>query len=220
MHVFEAIATRRSIRGFLSREISRETIEDLLGIAARAPSGGNIQPWKVHVLAGAALRRVADAIHAARASGPLEPDYVYYPADWREPWVSRKRKVGWDLYTLAGVRKGDRAAGEAFHARNFDFFGAPAGLLLTIDRDAGEGAWVDLGIFAGTLMLAARGLGLDTCPQAFFAEVGQPIRESLPLPPGEIVVCGIALGYADPNSPLNGLVTEREPVAGFTTFHD
>jgi nitroreductase len=220
MHVFEAIATRRSIRGFLDRDVPRETVEDLLGIAARAPSGGNIQPWKVHVLETEALRRVSAAIHAARAAGPIEPDYVYYPAEWREPWVSRKRKVGWALYGLAGIQKGDRAAGEAFHARNFDFFGAPVGLLLTIDRDAGEGAWVDLGIFAGTLMLAARGLGLDTCPQAFFAEVGQPIRESLPLPPGEIVVCGVALGHADPAAALNGLVTEREPVAGFATFHD
>ncbi len=194
-------------------------MEDLLAIAARSPSGGNIQPWKVHVLEGEALRRVSRAIHAARAAGSLEPDYAYYPSTWREPWTSRKRKVGWDLYERAGVRRGDRAAGEAFHARNFDFFGAPVGLLLTIDRDAGEGAWVDLGIFAGTLMLAARGLGLDTCPQAFFAEVAQPIRESLPLPPDELVVCGIAVGYADPRSPLNGLVTEREPVAGFCTFH-
>jgi nitroreductase len=219
MHVFEAIASRRSIRGFLDREVSRETIEDLLATAARAPSGGNIQPWKVHILEGAALRRVADAIHAARTAGPLEPDYVYYPTEWREPWISRKRKVGWDLYERAGVQRGDRAAGEAFHARNFDFFGAPVGVLLTIERDAGEGAWVDLGIFAGTLMLAARGLGLDTCPQAFFAEVAPPIRESLPLPDNELVVCGIAVGYADPRSALNGLVTEREPVAGFCTFH-
>lgn len=219
MHVFEAIATRRSIRSFIDQDVPREALEDLLAIAARAPSGGNIQPWKVHVLEGAAVRRVADAIHAARATGQASPDYTYYPVEWREPWISRKRKVGWDLYTLAGVQKGDRAAGERFHARNFDFFGAPVGLILTIDSDAGEGAWVDLGIFAGTLMLAARGLGLDTCPQAFFAEVAQPIRESLPLPPGELVVCGIALGYADPAARVNGLVTEREPVAGFATFH-
>lgn len=220
MHVFEAIATRRSIRSFTERDIPRETLDDLLATAARAPSGGNIQPWKVHVLEAAAVRRVADAIHAARATGQVSADYTYYPVEWREPWISRKRKVGWDLYTLAGVQKGDRAAGERFHARNFDFFGAPVGLILTIDQDAGEGAWVDLGIFAGTLMLAARGLGLDTCPQAFFAEVAQPIRESLPLPAGELVVCGIALGYADPAARVNGLVTEREPVAGFATFHD
>lgn len=219
MHVFEAIASRRSIRSFSDQEVTRETIEDLLAIAARAPSGGNLQPWKVHVLCGAALRRVCDAIHAAREAGPLEPDYAYYPENWREPWLARKRKVGWDLYARAGVQRGDRAAGEAFHARNFDFFGAPVGLLLTIERDAGQGAWIDLGIFAGTLMLAARGLGLDTCPQAFFAEVAQPIRESLPLPADALVVCGIALGYGDPRSALNGLVTEREPVAGFSTFH-
>lgn len=190
-----------------------------MATAARAPSGGNIQPWKVHILEGAALRRVADAIHAARTAGPLEPDYVYYPTEWREPWISRKRKVGWDLYERAGVQRGDRAAGEAFHARNFDFFGAPVGMLLTIERDAGEGAWVDLGIFAGTLMLAARGLGLDTCPQAFFAEVAPPIPRK-PAAAGQRAgglrhsggLCRPALGA---ERACHGTRTGR----GFCTFH-
>lgn len=219
VHVFDAIGSRRSVRAYRPDPVPREILEQVLALAARAPSGGNRQAWNAHVLTGAALTRVSSAIHEARKAGAAVADYEYYPAQWREPWLARKRKCGWDLYALAGVAKGDRAAGEAFHARNFDFFGAPVGLLLTLDHDAGQGAWLDLGIFLSHLMLAARGFGLSTCPQAFFAEVGNAVRESLPLPPGQILACGVALGIADEDAAVNTLVTEREPVAGFTTFH-
>lgn len=219
IHVFDAINSRRSVRAFRPDPIPREIVEQILALAARAPSGGNRQAWKLHVLQGDALARVRHGIHAARADNAAVPDYTYYPETWREPWLARRRKCGWDLYALAGVAKGDRAAGEAFHARNFDFFGAPVGIILTLDQDAGQGAWLDLGILLSHIMLAARGFGLSTCPQAFFAEVASAVRESLPLPPGEILACGLALGIADEEAAVNGLVTEREPVAGFTTFH-
>ncbi len=219
----EALRTRRSVRQFRPTPVAEATVRELLALAARAPSGSNIQPWKVNVACGEARDRLCHEILAALDRDGRDAhkrEWNYYPQQWREPFLGRRRKIGWDLYALMGIGRGDFEAAEAYRRRNYVFFDAPVGLIFTLDEDLEIGSWLDLGIYLGSLMVAARGMRLDTCPQAFFAEVGQPIRESLPLPEGEIVVCGIALGYADPKSPLNGLVTEREPVAGFTTFHD
>jgi nitroreductase len=216
-----AISSRRSIRGFTDAPVGRATITRLLEIASRAPSGSNIQPWKVHVLTGAALARVSAALLSAFNSGEASSrEYEYYPGTWRSPYLERRRAVGWGLYALAGVARGDKEAGERQRARNFDFFGAPVGLVFTIDRDLRQGSWLDYGMFLQSVMIAARGFGLDTCPQAAIANYPHVLRRELPIPNSEIVVCGMALGTADPTEPTNGLVAEREPVSAFTRFHD
>lgn len=221
MDVLEAMATRRSVRGFLPDPVPRETIEAILRAAARAPSGSNIQPWKVRVTQGAEKARLSAALRAAHDAGAkVERDYHYYPRNWREPYLSRRRKVGWDLYRLAGVAKGDHAAGHAQRARNFDFFGAPVGLFFTLDRDLELGSWLDSGMFIQNVMLAARAFGLDTCPQAAFCDHHDVVRAHLGIPDAEALVCGMSLGCADPAEPTNALVTEHAPLADFVVFGD
>jgi nitroreductase len=143
-------------------------------------------------------------------------EYDYYPTEWQSPYIDRRRKVGWDLYGLLGIAKTDKARMHAQHGRNFDFFGAPVGLMFTIDRVMRQGSWLDYGMFLQSVMVAARARGLDTCPQAAFTQWHRIIGEQLQLPANEMVVCGMALGWADPAAPENQLVTERAPVAEFT----
>jgi nitroreductase len=215
-----AITSRRSIRGFLPTPVDPAAIAEVLAIASRAPSGSNIQPWKVHVLTGPALDRVRAALTAAFDAGaPEVREYQYYPRTWREPYLQRRRTVGWALYKLAGVIRGDQVAGDRQRARNFTFFGAPAALVFTIDADMEQGSWLDYGMFLQTVMIAARGFGLDTCPQAAIVSYPGQLRQELGIPESEILVCGMALGVADPAEPTNALVSEREPVAVFSTFH-
>lgn len=219
MDVFEAMATRRSVRGFLPTAIPRATIEAILAAAARAPSGSNIQPWKVRVTVGAEKAQLSAALRAAHDAGAkVQRDYHYYPRQWREPYLARRRKVGWGLYALAGVARGDEAAGHAQRARNFDFFGAPVGLFFTLDRDLEQGSWLDMGMFIQNVMLAARGHGLDTCAQAAFCDHHDVVRAHLGIPDTEALVCGLSLGVADPEEPTNRLETEREPLSAFVTF--
>jgi nitroreductase len=220
--VDRAITSRRSIRAYLPTPVPRQTIEEILAVAARAPSGTNTQPWKVHVLTGAARQRLSDRICAAH-DDPAQrsqhtEEYAYYPTEWRSPYVDRRRKVGWDLYSLLGITKTDKARMHAQHARNYAFFDAPVGLIFTIDRVMQQGSWLDYGMFLQSIMVAARGRGLDTCPQAAFTQFHRIISEELQLPPEEMVVCGMALGHADPKAIENTLATEREPVAGFARF--
>ena len=216
-----AITTRRSVRGFTDEPVPRATIERLLAVASRAPSGTNIQPWKAHVVTGAALVRLKAALSAAHDAGePEAREYEYYPVDWRSPYLERRRKIGWDLYALTGVGRGDREAGHRQRGRNYVFFGAPVGFVFTIDRDLGQGSWLDFGMFLENLMIAARGHDLHTCPQAAIANYPAVLRRELGIPDDEIVVCGMALGKEDRDEPANRLVTEREPVEVFCTFHD
>ncbi len=222
--VDEAITSRRSIRAFLPTPVPRETIEDILRVAARAPSGTNTQPWKVHVLTGAAKESLSAAIKAA-FDDPAErarhsEEYAYYPTQWQAPYIDRRRKVGWDLYGLLGIGKTDKERMHAQHGRNFAFFDAPVGLIFTIDRVMQQGSWLDYGMFLQNIMVAARARGLDTCPQAAFTQFHRIIAAQLGLGADEMVVCGMSLGHADPDAIENTLVTEREPVAGFTTFHE
>jgi nitroreductase len=217
-----AIASRRSIRAFLPTPVAREDIEAILGVSARAPSGTNIQPWKVTVLTGEAKQRLSDAILAvyhdkAAASGHTE-EYAYYPRQWVSPFIERRRKVGWDLYALLGLTRDDKAGMAAQHGRNYRFFDAPVGLIFTIDRVLEQGSWLDYGMFLQNIMVAARGRGLDTCPQAAFTQFHRIIAEQLGLPDNETVVCGMALGFADPGKIENSLITERVPVADFVRF--
>lgn len=217
----EAIATRRSVRAFLPTPVPRAEVEAILALASRAPSGSNIQPWKVRVVAGETRDRLCGAIQSAiDTDGPdaHQREWNYYPTQWREPFLGRRRKIGWDLYGLMGIPKGDFAATEAQRRRNFDFFGAPVGFVFTLDEDLQIGSWLDLGIFIGTLAIAARGRGFDTCPQAAFAHFHAVIRRELGIPQSEVVICGMALGHADPAAPENRLVTERAPVSQFATL--
>ena len=218
-----AITSRRSIRAFLPTPVPAAEIEALLAVASRAPSGTNTQPWKVHVLTGAAKDRLSAAILAAHADPAVAAahaeEWDYYPREWAAPYVDRRRKVGWDLYGLLGIQKGDRARMHAQHGRNYAFFGAPVGLVFTIDRILRQGSFLDYGMFLQSLMVAARARGLDTCPQAAFMQYHRIIAEQLSLPATEMVVCGMSLGHADPDRVENTLVTEREPVRAFTTFH-
>jgi nitroreductase len=217
-----AIASRRSIRAFLPTPVAREDIEAILAVSARAPSGTNIQPWKVTVLTGAAKQRLSDAIMAVfqdkiAASAHTE-EYAYYPRQWTSPFIERRRKVGWDLYALLGLTREDKAGMAAQHGRNYRFFDAPVGLIFTIDRVLEQGSWLDYGMFLQNIMVAARGRGLDTCPQAAFTQFHRIIAEQLKLPGNETVVCGMALGYADPAKIENSLVTERAPLTDFVRF--
>lgn len=215
-----AIASRRSIRAFLPTPISREVVADILRIASRAPSGVNTQPWKVYAVAGAARDALVAALMAAhdgkQAHDPHE--YRYYPDEWVEPYLSRRRKVGAGLYGLLGIGKGDTQRMHDQWGRNYQFFGAPVGMMFTIDRRMGEGSLLDLGMFLENIMVAARGRGLDTCAQESFGRYHTLVCRELGIPSGEMLVCGMALGYAAPEAPENALVTEREPVEGFAEF--
>ena len=220
-----AITSRRSLRAFLPTPVPHQTIEEILAVAARAPSGVNTQPWKVTVLTGAAKAGLSkkilaahDANAAAGSTGADVGEYEYYPTEWVSPYLERRRKVGWDLYGLLGIAKTDKARMHAQHGRNYGFFDAPVGLIFTIDRLLRQGSWLDYGMFLQNIMVAARGRGLDTCPQAAFIGFYKVIAEHLALPPGEMVVCGMSLGHADPSAPENQLLTERAPVASFTRF--
>jgi nitroreductase len=219
-----AITSRRSVRAFLPTPVEREDIEAILDVAARAPSGTNTQPWKVYVLTGTAKQRLSDAIIKAyldpAAAAQHSEEYHYYPRQWASPYIDRRRKVGWDLYGLLGLKREDKAGMQAQHARNYAFFDAPVGLIFTIDRIMERGSWLDYGMFLQNIMIAARGRKLDTCPQAAFTQFHRIIAETLQLPETEQLVCGMALGHADRSRVENSLVTEREPVSGFARFLD
>ena len=218
-----AITTRRSIRAFLPDPVPQEEIEAILSTARYSASGMNMQPWQVHVLTGVAKARLSAAIAAldddpTQARELLEP-YDYYPREWFSPYLERRRKVGWDLYGLLGIAKGDKDRMYEQHGRNYRFFDAPVGLFFTVDRALLQGSLLDYGMFLQSVMVAARGRNLHTCPQAAFLKFHRPIADFLDIPSSQMLVCGMSLGYADKSSKENTLVTEREPVSTFTTFH-
>ena len=206
--VDEAIASRKSVRAFLPTAVGRTTVEELLRLASRSASGSNIQPWRVRVIAGDVKTRLTQAIFAAVARDGFEPyrrEWNYYPVNWREPFLGRRRKIGWDMYSLLGVAKGDFEGTQQARMRNYEFFGAPVGMIFTLDEDLEIGSWLDLGIFLGSVMIAARGHGLHTCPQAAFADFHSIIRPLLNIADNEIIICGMALGHIDPDAPVNNL---------------
>ncbi len=220
--VLAAISSRRSIRGFGPTPVPRGVVETILTASARAPSATNSQPWRVYVLTGEARARLVAAIMAERATGAPKPppEYPYYAGTMPEPYLSRRRTVGWQLYGLLGIAKGDRAGARGWHDQNFSFFGAPVGMIFTLDRRLGLGAYIDLGMFMQNIMTAARGFGLDTCPQAAFAGYHAAIRRELGLPEEEMVMCGLALGTADEDVVVNTLVAERAALDEFAEFRD
>ncbi|GHU15764.1 nitroreductase [Betaproteobacteria bacterium] len=218
--VAKVIRSRHSVRRFLPAPVSCEVVRELLELAARAPSGGNVQPWRVHVLAGEARKALSGAILSEYEQGRQERrDFDFYPDQWREPWLSRRRKMGLGLYGLLKIAKGDKERMRAQSGRNYLFFDAPVGMILTLDEALGRGMFLDCGVFIGNLLTAARAHGLDTCVQDSFADYPATIRRHLKLGENERIVTGIALGYADPSAPENQLVTEREPIERFADFY-
>jgi len=217
-----AITGRRSIRKFLDQPVEREVIEQILEVSARAPSGTNMQPWHVHVVAEKTMADLSQGILDAHYNHQDDhaSEYEYYPDIFVEPFKSRRKKVGLDLYGLLGIEKGAGAKMQAQHGRNFGFFDAPVGLIFTIDRTLKIGSWLDYGMFLQNIMIAARARGFDTCPQAAFAKYHRIIRNHLNVSDDHIVVCGMSLGMIDNTAVENQLETEREPVSGFARFYD
>lgn len=221
-----AIHSRMSTRAFLPRAVHRQTLEHLLEIASRAPSGTNTQPWKVYVLQGASrdslVSKVCAAHDAIRANPELaaqyREEYDYYPEKWVSPYIDRRRENGWGLYGLLGIGKGDKDKMHAQHQRNYKFFDAPVGLMFTLDRVMGRGSLVDYGMFMQNIMVAARGHGLHTCPQAAWNGFASIILPHIGAGADEMLVCGMALGYADESALVNTFRTPRVSQQAFTTW--
>ncbi len=224
--VDQAITSRMSVRAFLPEAVPRETLMHVLDVASRAPSGVNTQPWKVYVLQGetrdALVSKVCAAHDAVRADPSLaahyQEAYAYYPEKWISPYIERRRENGWGLYGLLGIGKGDKDKMHAQHQRNYRFFDAPVGLMFTIDRVLGRGSLLDYGMFLQSIMVAARGHGLHTCPQAAWNGFAKIILPHIGAGEEEMLVCGMALGYADPSALVNSFHTPREPASQFTQF--
>jgi len=221
-----AITSRMSARAFLPKPVPRETIEHILQVASRAPSGTNTQPWRVYVLQGASRDGLVAKVCAAHDAVRVDPalaaqyqeEYDYYPQQWVSPYIDRRRENGWGLYGLLGIGKADKDRMHEQHQRNFRFFDAPVGLMFTIDRVMGRGSLVDYGMFLENIMVAARGHGLHTCPQAAWNGYASIIRPHIGASDHEMLVCGMALGYADPDALVNTFHTPRVPVESFTTW--
>jgi nitroreductase len=219
MTVEEAVAGRRSIRAFLPTPVPRELIERVLRTAGRAPSGSNVQPWRVWVLEGAAREEIVREAVSRYDRGEVgQREYNYYPVKWREPYLARRRACGWGLYGTLGIAREEKARMHAQHARNYCFFDAPVGLIFSIDRDLEKGSWLDTGMFLQSIMVAARQFGLETCPQAAWLTYWEMLQRRLRIPPEQTIVCGMALGYPDPAAKVNTFTPERMPVSEFVTF--
>lgn len=217
--VVDAVAGRRSIRRFLPTPIPDEVVLNILAVASRAPSGQNMQPWLVHFVSGETRSRLSCEVIAAAQRGERSDEYAYFPDKIREPYLSRRRKVGYDLFALYGVDRNDLEGRKRAMLRNFEFFGAPIGLFFTMERDWGLGAWIDLGMFMMSVMTLARAFGLETCPQQAWCEYGAAVRRVLGVAENRVIVSGMALGYADYAANENRLVAERVPVEEFVTRH-
>jgi len=220
--VDRVICERRSIRAFTAQAVEEQLLRDILQVASRAPSGSNIQPWKVYVLTGPAKDRLSqkiiETVQDPEKNASHQAEYVYYPKKWREPFLSRRRKVGVDLYTLLGIGRGDQDKMQTQHLKNFNFFGAPVGLVLTIDRSMEKGSWLDYGMFVQNILISAQAHGLATCPQAAFIAYHEIFAQEIGFPSDEQLVCCISLGYENLQAVENKLITQREPIDQFVQF--
>jgi nitroreductase len=224
--VDQAITSRMSVRAFLPDAVPRETLMQVLNVASRAPSGVNTQPWKVYVLQGATRDALVSKVCAAHEAVHADPAlaaqyqeaYSYYPEKWISPYIDRRRETGWGLYGLLGIGKGDKDKMHMQHQRNYRLFDAPVGLMFTIDRVLGRGSLLDYGMFLQSIMVSARGHGLHTCPQAAWNGFAKIILPHIGAGEEEMLVCGMALGYADPSALVNSYHTPREPASQFTHF--
>jgi nitroreductase len=220
MHVREAVASRFSCRAFLPAPVPLATMRDIIDRAARAPSGGNLQPWRVHALAGAPLEHLKARIRPFAPTNPRGEGagYQVYPDPLKEPYYSRRSDVGALLYGAIGIPHEDRRARYRQYAHNFEFFGAPVGLFFSIDRSMGPPQWSDLGMFVQTVMLLARGEGLHTCGIEAWTYWHKAVSAFLALADEHMLFCGMALGYADPGAPINTWRSPRADLDSFATF--
>jgi len=222
MKVSEALATRKTIRAFRPDPVPLETVREILRLAARAPSGGNLQPWKAYVLIGEARDELVRRVAEKRKQTPMgeAPEYHIYPPNLSEPYKTRRNRVGEAMYATMGIPREDKMARLKFFAGNWEFFGAPVGLIFTIERQMQQGQWSDLGMFLQSIMLLAREHGLHTCPQEAWAVWHSVIREYLSVPADQMIFCGMAIGHADETAPVNRLVTERAGLEEFVTVRE
>lgn len=220
MEIRDAVESRFSCRAFLPTPVPEETVRDILGRAAQAPSGGNLQPWRVYALAGEPLEKLKASIraHPELLPGGEGSEYAIYPSELKEPYFTRQRVVGRLLYESIGVARDDRPGRLRQYARNFEFFGAPVGVFFAIDRSLGPPQWSDLGMYIQTVMLLARAHGLHTCSQEAWTHWHKTVSAFLNIPPDHILFCGLALGFADESAPINRWRSPREKLDDFTTF--
>ena len=220
MDLLDAMKGRFSARAFLEKPVPRETIHGLLDAARWAPSGTNTQPWEVAVVTGEARQAICERMVAAFTAGEESRiDYRYYPEHFTEPFRSRRFACGMALYEALQIERTDRERRKEQWIKNYRGFDAPVELFIFIDGAMEKGSWIDTGMFVQNVMLAARGFGLETCPQAAMAEYPDIVREVLGIPESQKLVCGIAVGFADMEDPVNQYRTEREEVDGFTRWH-
>ncbi|MEO1311680.1 MAG: nitroreductase [Pseudomonadota bacterium] len=221
MTVLDAVRARISTRAFLPDEIPGADVRALLADAQRSPSGGNLQPWRVHVVTGAARQRVIDAVAARMAEAPFEDEghIRVYPEKLAEPWRTRRFELGEAMYALLDIPREDKAARLGWLARNFEFFGAPVGLFFTLDTRFDRGQWAHLGMFMQTICLLAEERGLATCMQEAWSTRARTVETCLGVPETEELYCGMALGKADPEHPVNRLRADRAPLEEVATFH-
>jgi len=221
MDVFEAVDSRIACRWFLDKPVDLELVRELIARAARAASGGNLQPWRVYALAGAALadlkRQVANAI-AGRDPRENASEYPIYPDTMWEPYKSRREAHHVQLYGALGIGREDTQTRLKQHKRNYEFFNAPVALFVAIDRRLGPGQWADLGGYIHALAYLARGFGLDTCPQESWARLHHIVRPFVNMPPEQMLFCAVAIGYGDHRHPANSFRSPRAPLGEFCTF--
>ena len=216
--VSQAVRQRHSVRAYLSRPVERGVVERILTDAARAPSGGNLQPWHVDVLAGEALDELRARVRERLAAGLDSPEYQSYPSDIRALHADRRRAGGEALYAALGIERDDKPARWSQFLKNYELFGAPVGLFFSIDRGFDRPQWAHLGMFIQTIMLLAQERGLGTVPQEAWAAMHSTVSDFLGLPAQRMLYCGLALGYEDEEHPINRFRTAREPVESFATF--
>jgi nitroreductase len=219
-----AILSRFSTRAYLDKPVEKSVLADLLQVAARSPSGTNTQPWKVYVLQGVAKDKLVNDVceaHNAMAANPAlaaeyAEEYDYYPSKWVSPYIDRRRECGFGLYGVLGIGKGEKDKMHLQHLQNFRFFGAPVGLIFTLDKVMGRGSLLDYGMFLQNVMVAARARGLHTCPQAAWNTFSKIIYKHVGAGEKEMMVCGMSLGYADESALVNTFKTTRVDASSFT----
>lgn len=218
--VSDAVRSRKSIRAFLDRPVPESVLREVLTAASRAPSGGNVQPWRLYVLTGASLadfrQRMQRRVREAPQGEPVE--YDIYPPNLHEPYRSSRYAVGEQMYALLGVPREDKAGRLRQFARNYDFFGAPAALFCYVDRAMGRPQWSDLGMLLQTVMLLLRERGIDSCPQECWSVYHETVDAFVQAPPEWMLFCGMSIGYADPAAAVNRLQTDRLPLDAFARF--
>ena len=216
MKVSEAVLSRRSIRAFTSEPINNKVIHDLLALAARSPSGGNLQPWKIYVINNQSMKKFIE--FQDNWNQPETPGYAIYPSGLTEPYRTSRYQLGEAMYELLGIPREDKDARLQQVLRNFEFFGAPAALFCFVDKQMGPPQWSDLGMFLQTFMLLAQEAGIDTCAQEAWAMKNDSVSEFVGSDKNDILFCGLALGYKDEDAVINQLSSERRPIEQWAKF--